>query len=130
MGPEAWPPIAAVIVALITALASTTIVNRRHQARLLAEQARAQSAETMEITDRIARQWIQDLRSEVNRLNGRLDDERRARQQVSDAARALEDHVGVLEDHINDQKPPPPPPRPVTHAALWAFDRRQDDNGQ
>lgn len=66
---EAWLlAVGTVIAALIAAMTGAGWVNRKNNARLLARQADETDAKTTEITDRIARQWIEDLKEEVDEL--------------------------------------------------------------
>ena len=66
-------------------------------------------AETTQIVDEIARQWIEELRDEITRLRVELD---RVRRERAAEVYTYVHHIGVLESHINDRKPPPPPDRP------------------
>lgn len=70
---------------------------------------RKNKAETSEIVDRIAREWITRLEAEVDDLRRQLTaSDARHRAEIT----AWVAHIGVLETHINDRKPPPPPARP------------------
>ena len=93
MPEPAWTALAAVMAAALASLTTWRI--QRHKSE----------AETTEITDRIAREWLTRLEGEVVELRKRLD----ARDHEVEA---LTDHVALLESHIVLQKPPPPPPRP------------------
>lgn len=100
MPEPAWTAIAAVLAAALAAITTHRI------------QRRKADAETTEITDRIAREWLERLEAEVTELRKRLDARDREVAFLHAAIAALNQHVVVLEDHINTRKPPPPPPRP------------------
>lgn len=103
MPDPAWAALAVVISAAIAF--TGTVIARRGSAPLTAAQAANEDAETYEITDRIAREWIIELRAEVKRLSDLLDVEVAVRREQSK-------HIEVLEGWINARKPPPPPARP------------------
>ena len=98
-----WAAIAVVVSASIAYLGG--VYQRRGNAALVAAQAANEDAETFEITDRIAREWIIELRAEVGRLNDRLDAEVAVRLKQ-------DEYIEVLEAWINARKPPPTPIRP------------------
>lgn len=100
--------IAAAALAAFATLFGQGWWQRRQIARLTDAEADNTSAETLEIVDRIARGWITELRDEVSRLRLRVI-------HVETERHERDTHIDVLEQHINDQKPPPPPPRP------WLF---------
>jgi hypothetical protein len=103
MSEPAWAALAVVVAAAIAL--TGTLLSRKPNTTLATAQAHNEDAETLEITDRIAREWIIELRAEVGRLNDRLDAEV--------AVRLEQDrHIEVLEAWINARKPPPPPIRP------------------
>lgn len=60
----------------------------------------ASEATTFKAVDEVARGWIKLLKGERDEVRARLGME-------VDNKRVLLDHVDVLEDHINDGKPPP-----------------------
>lgn len=93
MPEAAWSALAAVMAAALAAFTTHRI------------QRRKSDAETTEIVDRIAREWITTLQGEVVELRKRLDSR-------DHEVEALTDHVALLESHISQRKPPPPPARP------------------
>ena len=64
-----------VLGSLVVALLGTQWLNRRNIARLTNAQASNSEATTIEISDRIARGWIQDLDKKLSSTNQRLDEE-------------------------------------------------------
>lgn len=97
----------AVVVPLVGVLLSSAWLNRRNIARLTAGQADESLAKATEITDKIARQWIIDLRAELEKT-----------QTVTRAALAyIQRLVDWGQDNIRpDAEPMPPvPPDLVKH---------------
>ena len=122
MPETAWAAAGLVLAAAI-ALAGTQLLRRQNSrltdAQAAHEEAQADkaNAETLEIVDGLAREWIERLErradeqaAEIAHLRLELDAVKASH--VRDVA-VWKRHVGVLEQHINDLKPPPPPPRPV-----------------
>lgn len=98
MPESAWAALAAISAAALTAFIAP-VFRRKHDA-----------AETAEIVDRMAREWIARLEAEVADLRQQMENKDAAhRAEVSTWVQ----HVGVLENHINARKQPPPPPRPI-----------------
>lgn len=89
---------AACLAAVVTAVATWLFSRRKNE------------AETYEITDRIARGWIEELRAEVANLRTEI-----ATLKANNArdVATLVNHIGVLETHITTGQPPPPPSRPT-----------------
>lgn len=110
-----WAALAVVVAALIAGTPGLVLWSRQREA--LEASAERDEAETAEITDRIAREWIATLEARVNTLSARLDEECRLRREERAVSlqekRDLLAHIGDLESHINDRKPPPPPARPA-----------------
>lgn len=98
--------VAAVLVAIIGATAGGSWLNRRNLAKLTAAQAEAEDANAAEVTDRIAREWLEDLRgevlfhkSEVTALEREVRIERRVRRIALDYAARLRDWAATVTDH-------------------------------
>lgn len=116
MDDEAWiAAIVGVFVALLSFLGGWAA--RRASRPLTEAQADKAEVETLQIVDDIARRWIEELRDKVAEqeqqivaLRAELISQRAAHRAE---VQVLVKHIGVLEHHINDRKPPPPPAMPV-----------------
>jgi uncharacterized coiled-coil protein SlyX len=116
MDDEAW--LAAVVglfVALLAFLGGWA--TRRASKPLTDAQTDKAEVETLQIVDEIARVWIEELRTKVAEqeqqilaLSAELTANRATHRRE---IQVLVKHIGVLEHHINDRKPPPPPPMPA-----------------
>lgn len=111
MSEAAWTTSGIIAASVLTLLG--TIVIRRSSRRVddaQAEKTEAEvdrtAAETFEIAMRGIRAELVAIQNRAAELVVKLDMEVRNR-------RALNAHVDILEQHINDRKPPPPPTRPV-----------------
>jgi uncharacterized coiled-coil protein SlyX len=112
MSPDAW--VAGAVTLFVALLAyGGGWATRRSSKPLNDAQADKAEVETLQIVDEIARVWIEELRHKVAAqeeqilaLSAELAAQRRD-------VHVLVKHIGVLEHHINDRKPPPPPPMPA-----------------
>jgi uncharacterized coiled-coil protein SlyX len=113
---EAWlTALVGVFVALVGFAGG--VLARRASRPLADAQADKAEVETFQIVDDIARRWIEELRDKVAEqeqqilaLRAELASQRAAHRHE---VQVLVKHIGVLEHHINDRKPPPPPPMPA-----------------
>lgn len=101
MSEGAITAVSIVIVALIGMLSGTAWLNRKNLARLTSAQAKETDVKAIEITDRIAREWLKDLESKVKNLDDKLEREMRVR-------RAAVAFIERLLDWIGDRHPDPP----------------------
>ena len=98
--------------------ANAEAAEREANAELAQAQARKANAEADEIYDRVTVGQFRELEQIVRGTRGELADVRSAQEAELNRHQAelaaWRAHVGVLEDWINEQKPPPPPDRPTS----------------
>lgn len=112
MDDEAWlAGTVGVFVALLSFLGGWA--TRRSSKPLTDAQADKAEVETLQIVDEIARVWIEELRAKVAEQEEQILTLRAGLASQRRDVHVLVKHIGVLEHHINDRKPPPPPPMPA-----------------
>lgn len=107
----AEPLIAAVgvvLAALIAGLFGASWLNRRNLARLTAAQASQSNASSTEITDRIAREWLNRLDIRVTAAENELDHERRIRRGAVAYIERLLDWISTRHPEGAADLPAPP----------------------